>query len=122
MDDMEREALRRAEKMRGAFRSQQNAHRETKFYGSQSAAPPKSREESLSGTVPGDIPKEEPDNSPVNQRCNTEESKGEDYSMGMFDSLLKDKEATLILMLIFVLYEDNADPMLMMALVYLLIT
>ena len=39
----------------------------------------------------------------------------------ILDTLLKDKEATIIILMIFFLYDDNCDPMLIMALIYLLI-
>jgi hypothetical protein len=96
LDEMEREALRRAERMRSAFPStptmnkNQNPHKN-------SQPPPKHN-----------VPKEEP---------HTEKTD----SNGILDFLNKDKESYLLLMLIIFLYEDHADPKLLMALVYLLI-
>lgn len=62
-------------------------------------------------------------NNPKYHTPNRENTPNEDEKGGkdIFDFLMKDKEATLILLLIFFLYDDDTDPMLLMALVYLLI-
>jgi hypothetical protein len=98
---MEREALRRAEKMRGAFHSS-NSVREQK--------PKAKREPSVPPPIE-EMPKKEPEKTVIK----------ENRPKGFLDLFNKDKESTLLLMLIIFLYEDNADPTLLMALVYLLI-
>ncbi len=62
-------------------------------------------------------------NNPEYHTPNRVNTQNEDEKGGkdIFDFLMKDKEATLILLLIFFLYDDDTDPMLLMALVYLLI-
>lgn len=97
MDEMEREALRRAERMRSAMKS-----------------PPR-----VVHTAPE---KEEP--KPQKEKIKEEKTPEKTNKGGeenILDFLMKDKETTLILLLIIFLYDDNADPVLLMALVYLLV-
>lgn len=104
MDEMEREALRRAERMRGAFYSDRNVHKE--------GSKPPTKESPIKNEN-----SEKKKESPPKQSENKSSKKSGD----IFDILLKDKEATIIILMIFFLYDDNCDPMLLMALVYLLI-
>ena len=119
MDDMEREALRRAEKMRSAFYSGSNVHK---------------KKEEMPPLPKNPTPKVE--HTPKREEVFKEESKPREdeqnpFEAGdtqpkeggtdIFDFLLKDKETTFILLMIFFLYDENADPMLMMALIYLLV-
>ncbi|MCI6652016.1 MAG: hypothetical protein MSH11_01130 [Ruminococcus sp.] len=124
MDDMEREALRRAEKMRSAFYSSSNVHKKKEEMPSPPKKPtPKERNLPKEEHTPNKeqtpkaehIPKEE--EIPFEPLENGEKEGGKD----IFDFLLKDKETTFILLMIFFLYDENADPMLMMALIYLLV-
>ena len=118
MDDMEREALRRAEKMRSAFYSGSNVHNKKEEMPSPPKKPtPKERNLPKEEQTPKSehIPKEE--EIPCEPVENGEKEGGKD----IFDFLLKDKETTFILLMIFFLYDENADPMLMMALIYLLV-
>lgn len=101
MDEMEREALRRAEKMRGAFYSDRNVHKES--------SKPKPKETTTNENKSSEKPKDKKVNIPKQKQGD------------IFDTLLKDKEATIIILMIFFLYDDNCDPMLIMALIYLLI-
>lgn len=50
-----------------------------------------------------------------NESCET------DKQPGILDFLMKDKEQSLILLLLLLLYGENADPALLLALMYLLI-
>ncbi|MGN1126395.1 MAG: hypothetical protein ACI4RI_03045 [Ruminococcus sp.] len=124
MDDMEREALQRAEKMRSAFYSNSNVHnRKTQQQNPRKPAPkaePPKEEEHIpkreSSFKEESKPREE-EQIPFENSDTQPKEGGKD----IFDLLLKDKEATLILLMIFFLYDENADPMLMMALIYLLV-
>ena len=97
MDDMQLEALRRAQTMRSAYRPKQPE------------PPPKEKPKQTEAT------EKTPEEPPV---PDTKPAVGSDSPL---DLLLKDRESSLILMLIFFLYEDNSDPILIMALIYLLI-
>lgn len=108
MDEMEREALRRAEKMRGAFHSDRNVHKE--------GSKPKPKETTTNENKSSEKPKDKKVNIPKQSQNKPKEKQGD-----IFDTLLKDKEATIIILMIFFLYDDNCDPMLIMALIYLLI-
>lgn len=125
MDDMEREALQRAEKMRSAFYSTPNVHnRKTQQQNPRNPAP--KEEKPLKDE---EIPKA--DNSFKEEKTfreeeqipfETNETQQPEGGKDIFEFLLKDKETTFILLMIFFLYDENADPMLMMALIYLLIS
>lgn len=108
MDEMEREALRRAEKMRGAFYSDRNVHKES--------SKPKTKETTTNENKSSEKPKDKKVNIPKQSQNKPKEKQG-----NIFDTLLKDKEATIIILMIFFLYDDNCDPMLIMALIYLLL-
>lgn len=113
MDDMEREALRRAEKMRGAFTSAQKLHKENASQIEVSAKPEKTEEKPK---LKYNKPKFQKQNEEINTKKFTEKEGGD-----ILEFLLKDKEATIIILMIFFLYDDGCDPMLLMALIYLLI-
>lgn len=113
MDDMEREALRRAEKMRGAFTSAQKLHKENL---SQSEVSVNSEIPELKPKPNHNKPKIQKQNEDINTSNLTEKEGGD-----ILEFLLKDKEATIIILMIFFLYDDGCDPMLLMALIYLLI-
>lgn len=135
---MEREALRRAETMRSAFyptaihRNNQSAKNQTQetihIQEPKRSQKPEHSEnrEKPDKSVNSDNQTNHHDKTQFNQSKNepkgsTDTEPKQNHENGLFDFLLKDKEATLIIMIIFFLYEDNADPILMMALVYLLI-
>ena len=101
---MEREALRRAEKMRGAFYSDRNVHKE--------GSKPKPKETTTNENNSSEKPKDKKVNIPKQSQNKPKEKQGD-----IFDT----KEATIIILMIFFLYDDNCDPMLIMALIYLLI-
>lgn len=114
MDDMEREALRRAEKMRGAFTSAQKLHKENASQSEVSVNPEKIEEKPKLNY--NNEPKIQKQNEDINTKKFTEKEGGD-----ILEFLLKDKEATIIILMIFFLYDDGCDPMLLMALIYLLI-
>lgn len=122
---MQREALRRAEKMRSAFYSNSNVHTADTENNSEEVATFK--EEKKPNREPpfkehqSKKEKFNPQNSHKKERENNNDKSSKEGEGKIFDFLLKDKEATLILLMIFFLYDDNTDPMLLMALVYLLI-
>lgn len=125
MDDMEREALRRAEKMRSAFYSGSNVHKKKEEMPSPPKKPiPKERNLPKEEHTPNEEQTPKAEHIPKGEENlfepleNGEQEGGKD----IFDFLLKDKETTFILLMIFFLYDENADPMLMMALIYLLIS
>lgn len=125
MDDMQREALRRAEKMRSAFYSKSNVHTADTVNNREEVAPFK-EEKKPNRETPFEEHKSKkekfnPQNSHKKERENNDNKSPKEGEGKIFDFLLKDKEATLILLMIFFLYDDNTDPMLLMALVYLLI-
>lgn len=140
MDDMQREALRRAEKMRSAFYSNSNVHTADTENNSEEVATSFNEEKEpekrnvTSYQKENEHKREEPfkehqskkekfnpQNSHKKERENNNDKSSKEGEGKIFDFLLKDKEATLILLMIFFLYDDNTDPMLLMALVYLLI-
>lgn len=153
MDDMEREALRRAEQMRSAFPGNAGIHRrvqenpvekipveeaktsnadieaegDTFEAKNQNTAKEKGnsprKENSLqnSGKSYQSRPKFPPFARPLHSQGQGRQPQQKEGEKDIFDFLLKDKDATLIMLLIFFLYEDNSDPMLLMALVYLLV-
>lgn len=125
MDDMEREALQRAEKMRSAFYSNPNVHnRKTQQQNLRKPAP-KEEKPPKEEQIPKVDNSFKEENLPLQEKqipFETNETQQPEGGKDIFDFLLKDKEATLILLMIFFLYDENADPMLMMALIYLLIS
>lgn len=124
MDDMEREALQRAEKMRSAFYSNSNVHnRKTQQQNPRKPAPKeeKTKKEEQIPKVDNSFKEESVLREEEQIPFETNEPQQPEGGKDIFDFLLKDKEATLILLMIFFLYDENADPMLMMALIYLLV-
>ncbi|MBQ9673611.1 MAG: hypothetical protein IJV39_03190 [Ruminococcus sp.] len=141
MDEMQLEALRRAETMRGAFRTNRNTnspyyepfehnekneseqpvevplHHNENQHTQQNGFSDKTDKNHHKQDLPPDNKPPKPSENP-HRKHKHDEPKTEGSPL---DFLLKDKETTLILLLIFFLYEDNSDPMLIMALVYLLI-
>ena len=125
MDDMEREALQRAEKMRSAFYSNPNVHnRKTQQQNLRKPAPKEEKPLKDEQIPTADNPFKEENTFREEEQIplETNETQQPEGGKDIFDFLLKDKEATLILLMIFFLYDENADPMLMMALIYLLIS
>ena len=153
MDDMEREALRRAEQMRSAFPGNAGIHRRVQENPMESPSVEEEKTYNAREEVEVDTFEAENQNTvkeaeDVSQKENNYQNSGKSYQRkpefppfarplrsqgrgkqqqqkegekGIFDFLLKDKDATLIMLLIFFLYDDNSDPMLLMALVYLLV-
>ena len=125
MDDMEREALQRAEKMRSAFYSNPNVHNiKTQQQNPRKPAPKEEKPLKDEQIPTADNPFKEENTFREEEQIplETNETQQPEGGKDIFDFLLKDKEATLILLMIFFLYDENADPMLMMALIYLLIS
>ena len=122
---MEREALQRAEKMRSAFYSNPNVHnRKTQQQNPRKPAP-KEEKPPKEEQIPKVNNSFKEEKLPLQEKqipFETNETQQPEGGKDIFDFLLKDKEATLILLMIFFLYDENADPMLMMALIYLLIS
>ncbi len=103
IDPMQQEAMRRVQAMQSRVpQRQRNEPKEQK--------PP----------VPKEIPKQQevnPEPPPVNEhKANSENS-----LQSSLNVLFKDKEQSLILMLILLLAGDGADPTILLALMYLLI-
>ena len=124
MDDMEREALQRAEKMRSAFYSNPNVHnRKTQQQNPRKPAPKEEKplNEEQIPKVDNSFKEENTFREEEQIPLETNETQQQEGGKDIFDFLLKDKETTLILLMIFFLYDENADPMLMMALIYLLV-
>ena len=124
MDDMEREALQRAEKMRSAFYSNPNVHnRKTQQQNPRKPAPKEEKplNEEQIPKVDNSFKEENTFREEEQIPLETNETQQPEGGKDIFDFLLKDKETTLILLMIFFLYDENADPMLMMALIYLLV-
>ncbi|MGN1132590.1 MAG: hypothetical protein ACI4RL_06750, partial [Ruminococcus sp.] len=118
MDDMEREALQRAEKMRSAFYSNSNVHnRKTQQQNPRRPAPKeeKPKKEEQIPKVDNSFKEESALREEEQIPFETNEPQQLEGGKDIFDLFLKDKEATLILLMIFFLYDENADPMLMMA-------
>ena len=125
MDDMEREALQRAEKMRSAFYSNPNVHnRKTQQQNPRNPAPKEEKplKDEEIPKVDNSIKEEKTFREEEQIPFETNETQQPEGGKDIFEFLLKDKETTFILLMIFFLYDENADPMLMMALIYLLIS
>ena len=124
MDAMERDALQRAEKMRSAFYSNPNVHnRKTQQQNPRKPAPKEEKplNEEQIPKVDNSFKEENTFREEEQIPLETNETQQQEGGKDIFDFLLKDKETTLILLMIFFLYDENADPMLMMALIYLLV-
>lgn len=103
MDDMEREALRRAERIRSAVPNSQRVHKPS---AKPSVKPPVRTDEKV------------PEKQEQSKKAEPPKREVKEKPM---DFLFKDKETTLILLLIIFLYDEDTDPMLIMALIYLML-
>ena len=97
MRKMQEEAVKRAEEMQNRAKAHINRQPEQ-------PPPPMPQKENLTGNMPK-MPPEKP----------------KEETGGIFETLMKDKERTLILSLILLLMDEQTDNSLILALLYLLI-